>query len=178
MKAIVIPTRASLIVEAVLFLVVGILLCCSVSLDSLMNMILGIVLLVVATVMLVSRLVAGYSLLSGTGILAAFYGAIGILCLIGGFIQITPVLIMFLIVISSFLLVDSLVRLFRVRWRGKNSALGYSELVVGAAGLTLGLCLWFIDSFRSACNIVLGIIFILVAVVIIFDLILMNKKRA
>lgn len=178
MKSIVIPTKASLIAEAIMFLVVGILLCCSVSLDSILNIILGVVLLLVAVVMVVSKLIAGGSLLSGTGILAAFYGSIGILCFIGSLIQVTPVMIMFLIVVSSFLLVDSLSRLFRCNFKGKSSTLGFIELVVGAIGLTLGLMLWFWNDFKQFSGIVLGIIFILLGITVVIDLIMMGKKKA
>lgn len=158
--------------KAILFMVLGILLCCSViNPNSMINWIISIAFLLGGTFLLCFSLATLHSLLTDTGISAALVIALGIFFLpaLPGSLQIDWMggISMVMMVVGALFMVESLIGFARKRSLASNLII----LIFGAVAFTLGICLWLIESFREYSGLMLGILFILYSVCIMISLI-------
>ncbi len=158
-------SKKMILFEAIAFLVLGILFCCSIAVDSLLGTILGIALLVCGTLIFVVGWMNHKIAINAEGITSALLIALGIVCFIQP-PQLTTIIAMFLTVLGAILLLDGLLGCFIKNLRRKTAS-AVIETITGACALTLGLCLYLIKEFQRFAGLVLGIIFILLAVLLL-----------
>lgn len=162
-----------MLVEAIVFIVVGILFCCSLSVDNIISYFLGTVLLLGGLITFGAALIERKTVMCSEGLSAAAMMTVGILCFIES-LPFVDLLAMFLIVMGAFMLFDGLLGLALK----KKAVPMIVELVLGAIIFTLGMCLWFIGDFRQYTEIVVGVIFIVIGVLLLTaSLIYGNKKE-
>ncbi len=160
-------TKTSNLLKCVLFLVLGILLCCSViDPNSLLNWIISVAFLVSGAMLLCLSLVAARSLLTDTGLTGGLILALGIFFLptLPGGMSINWMggISMIMMVVGAMLLFDAILGFGYHRKAASNIMV----LVLGAALFTIGICLWLIEGFRSFAGLMLGIFFIIYAVIL------------
>ena len=168
-----VSSKGMLIIESTILLVIGILFCCSVSVDSMVNYCLGILLILCGVFSIVTAYIQRHTAFSVEGLSAAGLIALGVFCFVVGF-NFTAFIDLFLITTGALLLLDGLIGL--TLKRNTNGII--VELVLGAIMLTLGLCLWFIPNFGKYSEVVMGVIFILIGVFgIVFACLPDSKKK-
>lgn len=160
------------ILKSILFMVLGILLCCSViNPNSLLNWMISIAFLVTGAMFLCMSLVAARSLLTDTGLSGGLILALGVFflpTLPGGMaINWMGGISMVMMVIGALLLVDS----FLGFGYHRSNAGNITVCILGAALLAIGLCLWLIEDFRQFAGLMLGIFFIIYAVLLFISII-------
>lgn len=167
--------RNMLLIQGVVLLVIGILLCLG-KITQAVNIILGVALLLGGLVNIVVCFMEHKSVIRTEGVFGSALIATGILCFIQGLIPVDRLIMMFLIVVGAITFVDGLLGLLPAVNRKKVPTL--VEALVGAVLLTLGLCLWFIPDFAQFASLVLGIAFIVLAVLLFISaFILQSGKR-
>lgn len=154
--------KQMMLIEAIVFLVLGILFCCSVAVDQMLGTVLGIALLVCGLLLLITSWVQHKIAVSAEGITSSLLIALGIICFIQP-PQLNKIIAMFLIVLGGILLVDGVLGL-AVKNLHRKTASAAIEAIVGAGSLTLGLCLYLINDFQRYAGVVLGVIFILLGI--------------
>lgn len=164
-------SKTSNLFRAILFMVLGILLCCSViNPNSMIDWIISISFLIGGTFLLILSFITMHSFLTETGLSAGFVIALGILflpALPGGFdIDWMGGISMVMMTIGALFIVESLIGFGQKRSTVSNICI----LCFGAVAFTLGICLWLIDSFRSYSGLMLGILFILYSIVLIVSI--------
>lgn len=162
--------------KAVLIIVIGILLCCSIIDPSeMLNWTISIALLVIGVALLAYSIGIMKTFVTDVGLAGALALAIGILflpALQGGLmINWMSVIAMILMVIGAAFLVDGVVGFILNKRHTRNSII----LVLGAVGLTLGLCLWLIPEFRKFAGLMLGIFLICYGILLMVP-VFTNKK--
>jgi len=163
------------IIEAVVLLIVGILLCCALSINQLINYTLGTVLILGGAIILVSTLLDTKSFLNKGGVMAGALIALGILCFNQGLIPFEQLIIMFLIVIGAILLVDGVLG-FVPNFK-KSPVTNTIELVIGAVSFTLGMVFWFVSEATRYATLTIGIVFILLAILLVVSIFVQPKKK-
>lgn len=164
--------KTSNILKSVLFMVLGILLCCSViNPDSLLNWMISITFLVAGAVYIIISFAVAHSFLTDTALSGGLVLALGIFFLPtlpgGQAIYWMGGISMVMMVVGALLLVDALLGLCYRR----NITGNVVVLILGAALLTIGLCLWLIEDFRAFAGLMLGIFFIIYSVILLVSLI-------
>ena len=167
--------KTMLLIQGVVLLVVGILLCCSVSLDNIVNVILGVALLLGGLINLVICFIEHKSIIRAEGVFASALIAVGVLCFIRNIIQVTPLITMFIIVVGVVALLDGLLGLLPAVNRKRVPTL--VEAIVGAALFALGMCLWFIADFARFASLILGIAFIVLSVLIFIPVFVLSSGK-
>lgn len=167
--------KSMLLIQAVVLLVIGILLCCSVSLSQIVNIVLGVAFLLGGLINLIVCFLEHKSVIRTEGVFASALIALGILCFLGNFLQVDRLIMMFIIVVGAIALLDGLLGLLPAVHRKRVPTL--VESGVGAALLALGLCLWFIPSFARFASLVLGIAFILLAVLLLVSVFILRSGK-
>lgn len=167
--------KSMMLIQGVVLLVIGILLCCSVSLDQIVNVILGIALLLGGLVNLIACFLEHKSVIRTEGVFASALIAMGILCFLKNLVPVNSLIMMFIIVIGAIALVDGLLGLLPSVHRKTVPTL--VEAGVGAVLFTLGMCLWFIPDFARFASLVLGIGFIVLAVLIFVSVFIMSTGK-
>lgn len=149
--------KTILIMEGVMFVVVGILFCCSVNAGYLLNVFIGIVLLIAGLFSLGSCMFLKRTTMAPEGLVSAFIIALGVLCFIED-LHFIELIILFMIVLGSIFLADGLLGLSVFKRRTVPMV---TEMVIGVFAFVLGMCLWFIPSFGKFAEIVMGAILII-----------------
>ncbi len=167
--------KTMLLVQGVVLLVIGILLCCSVSLGQIVNVVLGIALLLGGVVNLVACFMEHKSVIRTEGVFASALIAMGILCFVGNLFPVDSLIMMFIIVIGAIALVDGVLGLLPAVRRKRVPTL--VEAGVGAVLFALGMCLWFIPEFARFASLVLGIGFILLAIMLFVSVYILNSGK-
>lgn len=163
-------SRTTNILKIVLFLVLGILLCCSViDPNTMLNWMLSISMLIAGSALLVLSLAVTKSLLTDTGLSGGFLIALGVYMLpsLTGGINWMSVISIVMMVIGCVFIVDGILGFFTL----KNATVrNLVALILGAALFTVGICLWLIEDFRNFAGLMLGIFFILYSVIELISL--------
>lgn len=168
-------SKTVLLVQAVVLLVVGILLCCSVALDNIVNVILGVVFLIGGLINVVTCFMEHKSLIRTEGVFGSALIAFGLLCFLDNAIPLTQFITLFIVVVGAIALVDGLLGLLPQVKRKRVPTI--VEAVVGAVLLTLGLCLYFIPDFQRFASIFLGVAFILLSVFLFVSTFLLHQGK-
>jgi len=161
--------KNSSLIKAIVYLVLGILLCCSViNPDSLLNWMIAIALLIAGTILIVFTIYASRRLLTTNGILGSLLIALGILmipALPGSFgISWMNGIAMIMMLIGACLLLDPILNLLFAK-KG-NLTSNIIVFILGAISFTLGICLWLIPEFKQFAGLMLGIFFIIYSVLL------------
>ena len=159
-----------MLLEAIAFLTLGILFCCSIAVDSLLGTVLGIALLICGILIFVVGWMSHKIAITAEGITASLLMSLGIVFFIQP-PQLTTIISMFLTVLGAILLFDGLLGCFVKNLHRKTSSAAI-ETITGACSLTLGLCLYFIKNFQRYAGLVLGIIFIILALLLLIYILL------
>lgn len=172
MEVKIMKSKTSNLLKCIVFLVLGILLCCSViDPNSLLNWIISVSFLVSGAMFLCMSLVVSRSLLTDTGLTGGLILALGIFFLpsLPGGMSINWMggISMIMMVVGAILLFDALLGLCYRRKMASNLIV----LILGAALFAIGICLWLIADFRAYAGLMLGIFFIIYAVILFISLI-------
>ncbi len=167
--------KTMLLLQGVVLLAIGILLCCSVSLTKIVNVVLGVALLLGGLVNLLACFMEHKSVIRTEGVFASALIAMGILCFIQNLFPVDALIRMFIIVVGAIALLDGLLGLLPAVNRKKVPTL--VEALVGAVLLTLGLCLWFISDFAHYASLVLGIGFILLSILLFVSVYILSSGK-
>lgn len=167
--------KTVLLIQAIVLLVIGILLCCSIALDNIVNVILGVVFLIGGLINVGTCFMEHKSLIRTEGVFGSALIAFGLLCFLQNAIPLTQFITLFIIVIGAIALVDGLLGLLPQIHRKRTPTL--VEAVVGLALLALGLCLYFIPDFQRYSSIFLGVAFIVLAVFLFVSSFLLHQGK-
>ena len=164
--------KTSNILKTVVFMVLGILLCCSViDPNSLINWIISASFLAGGIVFLLASLVVSHSLMTDSGLMGGLLLAIGIFLLpslLGGqSINWMGGIAMIMMVVGAIFLSDSVLGFVYRRKVMGNIVV----LITGAAMFTIGICLWLIEEFQDFAGLMLGIFFIVYSVILLISLV-------
>ena len=164
--------KTSNILKTVLFMVLGILLCCSViDPNSLMNWMIAAAFLAGGIVFLLASLVVSHSLMTDSGLMGGLLLALGIFFLPslpgGQLINWMGGISMIMMVLGAIFLADSVLGFVYRRKLMGNIVV----LITGAAMFTIGICLWLIEEFQDFAGLMLGIFFIVYSVILLSSLV-------
>lgn len=176
--------KTSNILTAVIFMVLGILLCCSViDPNSLINWMIAIVLIIGGSTLIIVSLVLSLATLSDAGLIGGFLLAFGVFMLppVTGGIDWMGAISIVMMVIGCLFLLDAILGFI---YTPKEVSRNITVLVLGVALFTIGICLYLVDGFRQYAGLMLGIFFIIysilaiISIIIKRNLILIEIKRA
>lgn len=164
--------KTSNILKTVLFMVLGILLCCSViDPNSLMNWMIAAAFLAGGIVFLLVSFIASHSFLTDSALTGGLLLSLGIFFLPslpgGQLINWMGGISMIMMVIGALFLVDAILGFAYRRKIAGNVVV----LVTGAAVFTIGICLWLIEEFQEFAGLMLGIFFIVYSVMLLVSLV-------
>ena len=157
----------STLIKACLLLAIGVLFCISPSTgESLLSRIVGIGFIVMGVVYCLLSLKKDKSLLTAAalgGVLAVALGVyIVVVNAVGMIVEFVPYL---LITYGVLMVIDSFLGKY---WRKSSSTLTFVvKLLLGIAGVALGICLLTVDSFRRFSSFVFGVTLVVISVFII-----------
>ena len=148
------------LVVAIILLIIGILFCCSLSMGSkALSIVIGVSLIVLGAVLLATSYMATKGLIAGAAIGGAALIAIGIWFIVDNLAaKILAYIPFFLIVAGCIFIVDAILAI-AVRKEGVVAFV--VEFLIGAAALTLGCCLRYVDGFAEYTALIVGIVIIL-----------------
>ena len=165
----------AVLVYAIVLFVLGVLFCCTNFVD-VISTIIGVVFIVAGAAFILVSLIQEKSIITGSALLGGLLIAIGIACIVDGFIgAILNIVIWAMIVLGAVLIVDSILRI-TVR-KDKNMLAFGIELGLGVISFVLGMCLKFVPEFGEYVSIVLGVLLILYAVYLILTVFVMKKSK-
>ncbi|HCJ01837.1 MAG TPA: hypothetical protein DIC18_00890 [Clostridiales bacterium] len=177
MKAVVSKKMVN-VINAIVFLIAGILFCISVSLgETYLWLVLGIGVLLIGLIIAVGDFLQQKSLITRTVIIGSLITAFGIYLLVHHELVATVMgLIPYvLIVAGACIFLDSFLLHF-VRDKG-NTKVFVLEFVVGIACIVFGILMLAVNGFKDDIGIVFGIFLILYSVYILFYTLLEDSKR-
>jgi hypothetical protein len=168
-----ISSKGMLIIESTLLLIIGILFCCSISVNQMVNYCLGILLILCGIFTIVTCYIQKHTAFSAEGVSASGLISLGVFCFLVGF-NFSAFIDLFLATAGALLLLDGVIGLISKR----NTTAVIVELVLGAVMITLGLCLWLIPKFGTYSEVVMGVIFIVLGVFgLVFAFLPDSKKK-
>ncbi len=168
-------SKTVMLIQAVVLLVIGILLCCSIALDNIVNVILGVVFLIGGLINVVSCFMEHKSLVRTEGVFGSALIAFGLLCFLQNAIPLTKFITLFIIVIGAIALIDGILGLLPLVHRKRTPTI--VEAVVGVCLLTLGLCLYFIPDFQRFSSVILGVSFIVLSIFLFVSSFLLHQGK-
>lgn len=174
-------TKTQNLMKAIIFMVIGILLCLSViGVNSFLNWMIAISLIVGGVSLVALSLSAVRTIMTDTGLLGGAVLGLGVYCIpvIGGF-DFLGIISMIMMVIGALLVVDAVIGFALRRMLLGNTLI----LISGAAAFSIGICLWLIPDFRKFAGLMLGIFFIAYAIMLLIEattrkeIIVISKRR-
>lgn len=169
-----IKQQLPLFIQALLFLVVGILFCCSLAMGSqAISILVGSLFVILAAAFLFTSVYYHHGILSSDGIASGFFLSIGILCFIENIVLtiLTRVIPVLLIVLGAYAIVDAV---YKLMTKGDRNTILF-EVIFGVIALTLGLLLMFVEAFQNYAGLLIGIIFIIYSGLMIYMLVTDKK---
>lgn len=168
-------TRALKIIQAILLIVVGILIACSIISQDFIKYIVGIALVVLGAFDLFRSVYDTKSFIMPIGVIGGVLLGIGI-AVMCDYVQLIQVLqnIIFvsLIVLGSLLLIDSIVKLAL-----KRTNTGITELIIGAILLVIGILFVCIPEMTEYCWVAFGVVLVLYGLYsLVISIIAISKK--
>ncbi len=158
--------KNDLIINGIIYLVIGILLCVGVSGNAIIGWIFSITLLVAGGCLIVASLIKTKGVLSSFGMTGGILLTIGLallppIALFGAYFELISLL---MIVIGSLFILDGVLGLANKR----NMAGCLVILITGAILFTFGMLLWFnVGDLRRFASLILGIVLIIYAVLLL-----------
>ena len=170
-------TNIVAILEAALFVVIGVMFCCSKAMgEAALSWVIGVSFMLGGVGLWALGLVEKRALFNPEGLLGSLLFAFGLsfgLARLAGilfYIAVWP-----LIIGGSVILLDVILR---IALRKDKNALGIAiEAAIGAVSLTLGLCLYLIAEFGQFAAIVLGVMLILYGVFMFVNEVVLSAKK-
>lgn len=164
------------LIQGIIYLVLGILLCVGISGNTLLGWLVSVSLLTAGACFIVAGVILEKTFIGGNGYSGAILLTLGLallpvpaFSLFTGYFQLIALL---MIVLGALYLLDSLVGFMNKRFMTANVIM----LVLAALLLTFGFLLWFnVGGLQQYASLILGIIFIIYAVLLIVSAIT-NKK--
>ena len=150
------------IVVSCIALVIGILLCCSVSLGELLSWFIGIAISLCGVMYIVNSILQKKSVLNADSVLGAILVAFGIMFIVQSLADILIGFLPYLMIAIGFVvLADAFLAKF-----ARNCSVGVFivMLIIGTAVTTLGFCFMFIGGWANALSIALGCLLIIISV--------------
>lgn len=169
--------KALNLVQSILFIIVGILVACSIIQPNILNIILAIVLLVLGVFIFIKSATSSktVNLLLPDGILGIILIGVSIAMFPGKIDVISPLTMVLKIAITStggLFIIDSIIKFCR-----KRTNTGIMELVIGAILLALGLMLLLWDEFGKYLWVISGVLLAVYGVyLLIITIIKLSKK--
>ena len=156
--------KNDLILNGIIYLVIGILLCVGVSGNDIIGWIFSGTLLVAGACLILASLIKTKAVLSSYGMTGAILITIGLLPPIALFRSYFELISLMMIVIGALFLLDGVLGLANKR----NTVGSLIILITGAILLTFGLLLWFnVGDLRRFASLILGIVLIIYAVLLL-----------
>jgi len=165
-------TRTSNILKAIVFLVLGILLCCSIINPSeMLNWMIAISLLIAGTILIASSLALTRALVTDLGVSGGFLVAVGVYMIpsVGGGIGWDRIIAITMMVIGTIFILDAIIGFFTLK---NETVRNVIVLIFGCAIFAIGICLWLISEFTKFAGLMLGIFFIIYSVFSLISLII------
>lgn len=160
--------KNDLIVNGVVYLVLGILLCIGVSGNDMIGYLLSVSMLVGAAVLIVANIIQTKSVLGNFGLAGGILLTLGLALFppIALFKSYFEVISLAMIVIGALFIADSI-----LGFANKRNTVGYIIiLIIGALLFTFGMLLWFnVGDMRRFASLILGIVFIIYAVLLLIS---------
>jgi len=164
---------AERIITDLVLIAVGVLFCLKLA-TAVVSITLGVALCLYGAVNVVLTIVKKESLFNAEGVLFGVAIALGIACIVkkplGVFVQVIPFIIC---AVGAIFILDACLAKFSRKDIGLVPFI--FELVMGVAFLVLGLCLLFVDSFRSATSVIFGVGLIVFGLYRLIELIVRKK---
>jgi uncharacterized membrane protein HdeD (DUF308 family) len=159
--------KTQTLMKAVICLLIGILLCLSIiGINGFLNWMMGISLIVGGLTMITLSLIAAKTIMTDMGLVGGAILSVGVYCLpvVAGF-DFLRIIAMIMMVVGALLMVDGL-----VGFGYKRALVGNVVVfVLGAATFTVGICLWLLPKFTNYAGVMLGIFFIINAVILFVE---------
>jgi len=158
------------LVLAIVLMIIGILFCCSLAMGITgLSMVVGFLLLIIGILYIANSLLISKNFLTTNGIIGIAIFTLGILFMVNKLAGIIVAFIpWFLIVLGTVIIIDAFLGKFL---REENNLTYFIiKIVIGAVSLILGLCLKLIDNFAEYSAIILGILMIIIAGYLVFNI--------
>lgn len=150
--------KAFNLVESILFIILGVLISCSIIQTSILNIVLAIVLMVIGIFLFTKSATSSSSanLLSSSGLLSGVLIGVSIAMFANSIDVVGPlsnIICVAIISIGTIFVVDSLIKFSK-----KHTKIGITEVIIGLILIALGLMLLLWDEFNKYLWVVFGII--------------------
>lgn len=168
--------QLKIMILSVLLLIVGVLFCCSlaIGIDGL-SIIVGIVLLIIGVATLANSIMTSKTIYSQQGVLGSVSVALGIMFLVYKLAEIIFLCIpWFLMVVGVCIILDGVLCRFLFNIDGNVSFA--IKMVLGIITFVLGLCLQVIDGFLEYASVMLGVLFIVLAIYMLLKFVVDDKQ--
>ena len=164
--------RVSSTLKSIIYIVLGILLCCSIiDADNLPNWLISISMIVSGSAMILVSLILLRSILSDMGSTGTILLGFGIFFLPAlphyQNIQWVWGIALLMMILGCAYFLEGILRILR---KDKGMGINIYLMLFGAAVFALGICLWLIDSFRAYAGLMMGICFIVYGVLYLIGL--------
>lgn len=168
--------QLKIIILSVLLLIVGVLFCCSlaIGIDGL-SIIVGIVLLIIGVATLANSMLTLKTIYSQQGVVGSVSVALGVMFLVYKLAEIIFLCIpWFLMVVGVCIILDGVLCRFLFNIDGNVSFA--IKMVLGVITFVLGLCLQVVDGFLAYASVMLGVLFIVLAIYMLLKFVVDDKQ--